>query len=137
MWRILAVSLGGGLGLLIGMINPDTPLKIHIILLMLVVGIKMIWRGIKTLPDDADSQYTAGTTLILANSINLFLGGLAMGLMGKSVLFAPLFRGFSTLLFQSISKRFASGPLRENSTFRPVVVGGILVLTICILHFTL
>lgn len=135
MWRVLAVATGGGLGLLVGLISPDNHLKLDFALLMLV-GIKMIWQGVTTLPYDADSRYPAGTALLVASSINLFIAGLALGIMGKPLLFAPLLIGLSTWVFQTFSKRFATGPLRENTTFRPVVLGGIFVLTICIFHFT-
>lgn len=134
MWRTLAVAAGGGLGLLAGMISPGNPLKLDFALLMLV-GIKMVWQGVTTLPHDADSRFPASMALLAASSINLFLAGLALGIMGKALLFAPLFTAISTLVFQTISHRFATGPLRENTSFRPVVMGGVFVLIICILHY--
>lgn len=134
MWRVVAMAFGGFVGWLLITFLPMSTNPFGFALLMLV-GVKMLWTGIKDLPFDADDRFHAGSALMVAASVNAFLAGLALGLDHRNYLASALLLGFFVLIMQSVSHRLAEGRLAKNPLFRPAVAGGVLLVLVELINF--
>lgn len=134
MWRTIAMWCGGVMGWLIGFITPDNFLFLNFSIFMFV-GVKMVWQGTTTLPADTNFSFSAGTSLMLASSVNSFLSGIALGISGQPFWAAAVVLGMMSLAMQTASKKLAIGKLPQSNLFRPVVFGGIVIILASIIHF--